>query len=1546
MNGQDIQKALAPYISDDILTINSQNKLGSTGLNTLLATFFGGTLSGKVGDPQVDSSSVTYTNIVLKTQGFALYQKLATVQGSIKFYEKDTAIACALTITLPDTYRFGDSFQSIATLPGSPLQQLYFNQPVYRLDTAFTTNTVQFQASVPTTNGLLNSLSWVFLETLTISGSITVTKTAKQTYQPEMQLLTNIIRSPAISGFELDILLQVTCAIFRSQQLQDTEHLLTDVTLITDLKTPSLNLPIAIPLFDAKQKRFSVILDITKPSPALSSLDSLSGFTGGNSPAKALSTDTPIGKLALDSVSLVFDAENKHISDLSIGIHLGTHWNIVNNVLKLDKLIAVFMIPNLYQPKQFSVKVVAEMSVISSVLDVFVQYPEKIVGVQLAYGSVIDINDFLHTFAQGINLPGKSDLKITMLDVLANIGRSTYSLSCEAAGSLSIIPNFVLNQLSFAVEYANSKLSSISIGCLFTIANAELYLSINKTESGWRLAGGTYQRQNILLGDLVVDLLSIFSIQLPTTLPKIVLSDLELTHYNTADSSLAFQGEVGYVNDSDPLLKKLQGKFSLSSAQGKWTGRIDGSLEIGTNIFTVAYDFQKDQILTCSWQAQGHETLGIIAICDALSISRPDLPEGLDLGLTSASITYDITSKELILTAASSHYGDAIFITKSIQQERVYAFGVSIPLHVTLADIPLVHGTLPEIDQLGIAAINAWILSRPLQKLEVELINPLIKSGYPTLPDQDITAKLSLQAMLLLGKDSLPLSVALGTTTQSVRAVKRTHREQALMLTGTVSSAVSAPAPADDTKWVNVEKTFGFFSFKRIGVQYQGGKLLVALDAAILLGPLTFSMDGLSVDSPLTQFTPHFHLSGLGLSYTKAPVEIMGAFLAIPDKQLAPNVAYQYDGLAVIGAEQYSFAAIGSYARLMNNGDPSLFVFAQVEGAFGGPPAFFITGIMAGFGYNRTLAIPAQDEVANFPLLALAAAPEPGKAAHSQDAATVLDILEGRQPLKPGEKPKAWITPESGQYWLAVGLEFTSFELVSTRAMLIAQFGDEFTLTLLGLSRMSLPRGSTADLTYAYVELQLKAIFQPQKGIFGLTAVLSNNSYVIAPASHLTGGFAFYVWFGNSPQSGQFVITLGGYHPAFSPPSYFPQEPRLGFNWSVSDQVTIKGDAYFALTTSCIMAGGGLEMLFHSGNLSAWFIAQADLLVSWQPFFFLATIDVSIGIMYKLDLGFVSKTLSLSIGASMHMWGPPTGGTVYVHLWVVSFSVAFGSQSATHANDPLSWTQFQTLLPPTTDVCKITAGTGLNKTLDDPEVKGKKIWLVRATGFTFSTEAAIPSSQIVYGKAEQRLTVDSISSEPLFDANDAVPTGFTVNIRPMNQKGITSTHSISIQNISEGSAVDVASWQPQLQYRNVPESLWGEPLLDTNGKFTQLPQQATASTVNNAPIGSQLQLPAPQYGPATGIIPLKELAYEPISSVDGQTPLEVSVSPSPDFLPAFNTTTVKDIEGIMDNAIKLSRDAIYQVLNGAKIYQGPNGTLDKLVQDAQHEFSDSPLLQM
>ena len=64
----------------------------------------------------------------------------------------------------------------------------------------------------------------------------------------------------------------------------------------------------------------------------------------------------------------------------------------------------------------------------------------------------------------------------------------------------------------------------------------------------------------------------------------------------------------------------------------------------------------------------------------------------------------------------------------------------------------------------------------------------------------------------------------------------------------------------------------------------------------------------------------------------------------------------------MIRAATFSIGAIGAYGRT-KQGESSFFIFGAFTGILGGPPCFVVQGIAAGFGYNRTIALPEIDKV-------------------------------------------------------------------------------------------------------------------------------------------------------------------------------------------------------------------------------------------------------------------------------------------------------------------------------------------------------------------------------------------------------------------------------------------------------------------------------------------------------------------------------------------------------------------------------------------------------
>jgi Family of unknown function (DUF6603) len=850
---------------------------------------------------------------------------------------------------------------------------------------------------------------------------------------------------------------------------------------------------------------------------------------------------------------------------------------------------------------------------------------------------------------------------------------------------------------------ATGRLGSVDIGVS----------ALHPASGGWTFSGYLGKEDGVPIGELVGGLARQFGVTLPAALASFTLKDFEFSFdTSTYDASarftvdfevsgkpieitiaVALQRQTANPNPpreiTDP---NAPGATANPGTATRYDVTVDGVIRVGPANFHIKFVSGQDSIFLAEWAGDPDNPLELADIAQFFGFTLPDIPPGLDLALVEASFTYDFTQKSLVLTAKSQNYGNAVFLADTpANSPGVYAFGVKVPFDVYLADIPVIGGKIPDGKQIGILDAGVWVLSGQLTSQEVTDLNRVIRErglDGPFLPVGGLTALVLLSATLQLGPAGTdPLQLALGsgapgahapTAGQEPQPTARTTAD--LQAAGTLAGGspdgtgevTPPPQSPDGAHWLEVNKAIGPVTLQRVGMKYAGSQLYFLVDIGLSADGLTIDLAGLAVSSPLTTFDPSFHLSGLDLGFKSSVFEIAGEFLNVPVGQLPPGAEFEYAGAATLTVADFDLTALGSYGRI--NGQTSVFVFAVLDYPLGGPAFFFVTGAAAGFGYNRRLILPAVEDVPNFPLVAATINPAsvfPGGSDKKNSLGQAMGVLDKYIPMSPGD------------YFLAAGIRFTTFEMIASVALLSVAFGNRLEIALLGDSQLSIPADPTGENPdnpkIAHVELALEVRIDPDEGDFKAAAVLTPNSWVLSPDCRLTGGFAFYIWYGGE-HAGDFVITVGGYHPQFQPPSWYPNVPRLGINWTLSSVLTIKGGSYFALTPHAIMAGGSLEVVFQVGGLRAWLTAYADFLIEWQPFHYEIDIGISVGVSLTFSLFGATITLSLEIGASLELWGPPFGGRATIHLWIISFTIPFGDQTPVAL--PLTFEQFNTALLP------------------------------------------------------------------------------------------------------------------------------------------------------------------------------------------------------------------------------------------------------------------------
>jgi hypothetical protein len=207
-------------------------------------------------------------------------------------------------------------------------------------------------------------------------------------------------------------------------------------------------------------------------------------------------------------------------------------------------------------------------------------------------------------------------------------------------------------------------------------------------------------------------------------------------------------------------------------------------------------------------------------------------------------------------------------------------------------------------------------------------------------------------------------------------------------------------------------------------------------------------------------------------------------------------------------------------------------------------------------------------------------------------------------------------------------------------------------IAILGILSVALP---TADA--AVIKLQVNfigAIEFDKKRVWFFAALFDSRVLFIT----IEGEMGLLVAWGDEPN---FVVSVGGFHPRFSPPPLpFPSPRRISVNILNTAVARIRAEGYFAVTSNTVQFGArvevffGLEVINVQGNLAF------DALFQFSPFYFIIEISASLSVkVFGIGLFSVSLRGSLSGPAPWHIEGH---GSISLLFWDidVDFSETWG----------------------------------------------------------------------------------------------------------------------------------------------------------------------------------------------------------------------------------------------------------------------------------------------
>ena len=416
----------------------------------------------------------------------------------------------------------------------------------------------------------------------------------------------------------------------------------------------------------------------------------------------------------------------------------------------------------------------------------------------------------------------------------------------------------------------------------------------------------------------------------------------------------------------------------------------------------------------------------------------------------------------------------------------------------------------------------------------------------------------------------------------------------------------------------------------------------VSAGISVRLGPLTAVVDQIGMralipfgknDDGEYDFSVGFKPpTGVGLQIESAAVT-GGGFLFYDSER------GQYGGVLslVLTKSNIALKAIGLISTRMPGGAKgfSMIVLVTAEGFTPIPLGlgFSLTGIGGLVAVNRTFNEEAVGEGIKSHMLEKVLFPkDPIK-----NAPQIISTLDTFFPAKQGSYLFGFLAQISWGPGSPVKMELA----------LILETGKRLRLIVLGRVSATLPR-EEHDL----VRLNMDAIgiIDFDQGTASIDAALYDSR--LLKKFVLTGSMAMRLRWSGSPM---FALSVGGFHPAFKPPTGFPALERIALSLSESSDFRLRCEGYFALTSNTLQFGARAELLARGGGFSIHGEIGFDILIQFDPFAFQADFHASVQLKHgSSNLFKVKVEGSLAGPRPLHIKGKAT-----FEIFWCDFSIRF-----------------------------------------------------------------------------------------------------------------------------------------------------------------------------------------------------------------------------------------------------------------------------------------------
>ncbi|HEV2452454.1 MAG TPA: DUF6603 domain-containing protein, partial [Streptosporangiaceae bacterium] len=464
---------------------------------------------------------------------------------------------------------------------------------------------------------------------------------------------------------------------------------------------------------------------------------------------------------------------------------------------------------------------------------------------------------------------------------------------------------------------------------------------------------------------------------------------------------------------------------------------------------------------------------------------------------------------------------------------------------------------------------------------------------------------------------------------------------------------------------IALNQSIGPFTLDTLHIQLTLGQpdlpFELSLDGSGVLGPLGVSVQRLGITADLV-----FQRGNLGpvdLSLGLKPPTGLG--IQIDAGLVAGGGFVSYDPaqgryagvLDVTLADVVSVKVIAVLDTKLPDGSSGFsflliitFDFPPVQLGFG----FTINGVGGLGGINRTMVIDAL---------------QAGLRAHNLD-----NILFPPDPVDNApqiiSEIESFFPPADGRYLFGpmFSIGWGTPTLLDLEVGVILEVPDPVRLAILGEIKATIP---SPDFALISLKIQVLGTID-----FGLQKLAIDgtmyDSYLLA--FQLAGDLALRLNWGDNPD---FLFSLGGFNPHFTPPPDVPALKRLTVSLGSGDNPRLSASSYFAVTSNSLQFGANVDAYAAAGGFAVHGYIGFDTLFIFSPFSF--EIDFSAGFDISFDgasLAGIKLDASLSGPTPWHLHGD---ASLHILFFDVSASIDLTWGDSTAATLPST-----PVLPPLT----------------------------------------------------------------------------------------------------------------------------------------------------------------------------------------------------------------------------------------------------------------------